>query len=107
MNNNIINRIIDLTSPEKIILFGSQAKGTVAANSDIDLLILIEGVINKRKTAQQLYKDLLPLKGAVDLIIDTPENYNKYKKEKSFIYYQIEKTGKVVCEKHGKRIDMA
>lgn len=103
MNVNLINRIISLTSPEKIILFGSQAQGTNTANSDIDLLVLIEGVVNKRKIAQQLYKDLLPLKMAVDLIIDTPENYNKYKKEKSFIYYQIEKTGKVVYEKNGKR----
>ena len=106
MNKNIINRIVELTEPEKIILFGSQAQGTGNINSDIDMLVLIEGVVNKRQMSQMLYKELMPFKVAIDLIIDTPANYFKYKNEKSFIYYQIDKTGKIVYEKHGKRIDL-
>ena len=100
MNNNIILRIVELSKPEKIILFGSQANGTNSINSDIDLLVLIEGIENKRQMAQTLYKELIPFKVAIDLIIETPENYMKYKNEKSFIYFQIAKTGKVVYEKN-------
>ncbi len=106
MNNNIITRIIELSEPERIILFGSQAQGTNNTNSDIDLLVLIEGVVNKRQMAQKLYKELMPFKVAIDLIIETPANYLKYKKEKSFIYYQIDKTGKTIYEKKGKRINL-
>lgn len=107
MNNKIINCIIELSQPEKIILFGSQANGSYNANSDIDLLVLVEGVVNKRQMAQRLYKELMSYKVAIDLIIETPENYLKYQKEKSFIYYEIAKTGKTIYEKNGKRTDMA
>lgn len=103
---NIISRIIELSEPESIILFGSKAQGTDNDNSDIDLLVLIEGVENKRQMAQKLYKELMHFKVAIDLIIETPANYLKYKKEKSFIYYQIDKTGKIIYEKNGKRIKL-
>lgn len=106
MNINILNRIIKLSEPESIILFGSQAKGNAKKNSDYDLLVLIKNVINKRQVTQQLYKELLPYKIAVDLIVDTPENYEKYKKEKSFIYYQIDKTGKIIYDKKSQRINL-
>ena len=42
MNNNIILRIIELSAPEQIILFGFQVQGTNNANSHINLLILIK-----------------------------------------------------------------
>jgi predicted nucleotidyltransferase len=106
MNKKIISCIVEQTVPEKIILFGSQAQGANTVNSDIDLLVLIKDVVNKRQTAQMLYKVLLPFKVAVDLIIDTPENYAKYKKEKSFIYYQIDKTGKTIYERNEQRTDL-
>jgi len=107
MDNSLILRIIELSKPEKIILFGSQANGTDNINSDIDLLVLIEGIENKRQMAQKLYKELMPFRVAIDLIIETPANYLKYKSEKSFIYYQIAKTGKTIYEKNGKRTDLA
>jgi len=94
-----IDRIIELVSPEKIILFGSRARGNATEMSDYDLLILKKDLISNRMTAQMLYKELLPFRVAVDLIVDTPENYDKYKSEKSFIYYQINKSGIVIYEK--------
>lgn len=106
MENIVLSKIVSLVSPQKIILFGSQAMGTQTVDSDYDLLVLIDGVVNKRKTAQQLYRDLLPYNVAIDLIIDTPENFEKNKNEKSFIYYQINKTGKVIYEKDQKRTDL-
>ncbi len=106
MNPEIINRIVELSSPESIILFGSQAQGTQNDNSDIDLLVLIDGIVNKRQMAQHLYKELMPFKAAIDLIIETPDNYLRYKDEKSFIYYQINKTGITIYEKNGKRISL-
>ena len=106
MNKIFINQIIELVSPEKIILFGSLAKGNVTKESDYDLLVLIKSVLNKRLVTQQLYKELVPFKIAVYLIVDTPENYEKYKKEKSFIYYQIDKTGKIIYDKSTQCTDL-
>jgi len=38
----ICNRIVKTYHPQKIILFGSQGKGTARSNSDIDLLVIID-----------------------------------------------------------------
>ena len=41
--NDVIERIVEVTEPEKIILFGSAARGGMGPNSDIDLLIIKDG----------------------------------------------------------------
>ena len=40
---DIINRIVETVRPEKIILFGSAARGEMGPNSDVDLLIIRKG----------------------------------------------------------------
>ena len=42
--DNIISRIVDIADPERIILFGSAARGDMNRHSDVDLLIVKEGV---------------------------------------------------------------
>ena len=41
--NDIVKRIVDVADPEKIILFGSAARGDSGRNSDVDLLIIKDG----------------------------------------------------------------
>ena len=41
--DDVIERIVEVAEPEKIILFGSAARGDADANSDIDLLVIKEG----------------------------------------------------------------
>ena len=38
--DNIIRRIVEVAHPEKIILFGSAARGEMNRHSDVDLLIV-------------------------------------------------------------------
>ena len=38
----VVSKIVSYCNPEKIILFGSMARGTEGPNSDIDLLIIKE-----------------------------------------------------------------
>jgi predicted nucleotidyltransferase len=44
-----VNIIINTLDPEKIILFGSRARGDFDNESDYDIFILKEGIINLRK----------------------------------------------------------
>ena len=41
--DDIIRRIVEVAQPEKIILFGSAARGRMGPHSDVDLLIIKEG----------------------------------------------------------------
>lgn len=94
-----IKIIIGYLNPEKIILFGSRANGKFTEYSDYDLFILKTGISHKRKATQELYKLLYPTKLAIDLIIETPENFETLKNHTSLIYFQVDKFGKVVYEK--------
>lgn len=52
----IQEQIIHLCRPQKILLFGSQAKGTATSKSDIDLCV-IASTENKRALLTDLYCD--------------------------------------------------
>ena len=40
----IVRRIVQVAQPEKIILFGSAARGEMGPHSDVDLLVIKSGV---------------------------------------------------------------
>ncbi|NLF83501.1 MAG: nucleotidyltransferase domain-containing protein [Candidatus Gastranaerophilales bacterium] len=69
---NIIQRILQVTTPDKIILFGSHARNEASAESDYDLLVIKSEIDNILKLEQKIYKNLLGLKANVDVIVRTP-----------------------------------
>jgi uncharacterized protein len=71
--DKIINVILQVIVPDKIILFGSQARGEARADSDYDFLIIKKDVDNILKTEQAIYRKLIGIKANVDIIIRTPE----------------------------------
>lgn len=68
-----LQRLIRAFAPERVLLFGSRAKGMERASSDIDLLVIaeVEGepALHQRR-AKQLASDCFP---RVDVVIATPE----------------------------------
>ena len=54
----IIRRILEVAAPDKIILFGSGAGGTMGPHSDLDLLVIKEGSYQSRKIAGEIYMKL-------------------------------------------------
>jgi predicted nucleotidyltransferase len=68
-----IQRLIRAFSPERIVLFGSFAKGAVHLGSDIDLLVVAKfqgGRLSQQRRARQLATDCFP---PVDILLATPE----------------------------------
>ncbi len=51
--DDIIRRIVQTVKPERIILFGSAARGEAGPHSDIDLLV-IKSNVHRRRTAQNI-----------------------------------------------------
>ncbi|MBF0294420.1 MAG: nucleotidyltransferase domain-containing protein [Magnetococcales bacterium] len=48
--------IVETVAPERIILFGSHARGDANDDSDIDLLVVVEDGFQKRSRWQELQK---------------------------------------------------
>ena len=61
----------------KIILFGSQARGTADDRSDVDLLVLTSNINDRYALMRELRGKLLPLKYAFDVIAITPEEFER------------------------------
>jgi predicted nucleotidyltransferase len=57
--DEIVNRIAAKFSPERIVLFGSHARGDAREGSDLDLMVLFREVDNPRERAAELYEALI------------------------------------------------
>ena len=79
MLQEIIRRIVEVAHPERIILFGSAARGEMGPDSDVDLLIIKSGEYNQSTLESNIYMNLFGVNIAIDIILATPEQVEKYK----------------------------
>jgi predicted nucleotidyltransferase len=91
----IVRRIVQFAQPEKIILFGSGARGTLSPNSDLDLLVIKSGA-HRRKLAQAIYRQLYGVGYPVDVIVVTPEDIRRYGNNPDLIIEPALREGKVL-----------
>lgn len=76
--DTIVQEIVTKYQPEKIILFGSAARGGMTPDSDIDLLIIKDGVdqtppTDRRRDIARLYRHTM----ASDVLVYTPYEIKK------------------------------
>lgn len=70
MLQDVVRCLVDAVRPEKIILFGSRAKGTAGPDSDIDLFIQVETGRDTRQVARETYRVLRNLPNRPPVGID-------------------------------------
>jgi predicted nucleotidyltransferase len=97
--DKIIEVITRSADPDRIILFGSRARKDNKKSSDYDICVLKHGVSRRRQLAMQLYRDLYGIGVPVELIVETPEMFEKIKDNPFLIYHAIANQGKVIYEK--------
>lgn len=98
----IVKRIVEEVDPDKIILFGSRAKGNSSKWSDYDLCILKSDKSNKVKRndlEKRIYLKLFGMGVPVDVIVETMERFHELKGNKFLIYREIAKYGRTIYEK--------
>jgi uncharacterized protein len=94
-----LEAIIEVAAPDKIILFGSRAKGNARIDSDYDLLVLKKGLVRSRELCQKIYLNFRNIGAPVDILVC---DYDKFETEKNLpykIYNTINIEGKIVYEK--------
>lgn len=79
--NKIISAILKVIVPDKIILFGSQARGNAKPESDYDILIIKSGIENASKVEGDIYVNFFyeDVPASVDIVVATPEIVEQYK----------------------------
>ena len=94
--DQLVERVVALVNPLKIILFGSAARGEMGPDSDLDVLIVMPEGVHRRKTAQYLYREIRGLGVPFDILVTTPESLEKHKNNIGLIYYTILEEGKEI-----------
>lgn len=92
-------RIVEEFDPDKIILFGSYARGTAGPDSDADLLVVMPVSGSKRKQAAQIDMALAGVGLPKDVILVTPDEVERYRDMLGSIIHPAFEEGKVLYER--------
>ncbi len=94
----VVERLLRVSKPEKIILFGSAASGAMSTDSDLDILVVEHGVRSERQESGRLRAALGNLGVPVDVFAMTPERFEETKHVIGGLAYPANKYGKVIYE---------
>ncbi len=91
-----VERIINHANPKMIIIFGSVARREARDDSDLDILVVFDEVIDQKRMYYDLSGLFIGLKLPFDLIIMNYDDFNHYKENNQSFTYEIVSTGEVV-----------
>ncbi len=92
-----VRLLTEHSSPEKVILFGTLAKGLVHEWSDIDLVVVERTQLPFFQRIKKVRKLLQPKVG-MDIMVYTPEEFDQLCADRPFFREEIIGKGKIVYE---------
>ena len=92
----MVKRIVERFHPDRVILFGSHARGNAGPDSDVDLLIVMSVTGSKREKQLEVRLALHEFKVSKDIIVTTPEDFEWRKEIPGTIERPAAREGKVV-----------
>ena len=78
MIREMVRRIVERFSPEKVILFGSYARGAATPDSDVDLMVVMKCSGPPHEQAVAIRRILANLPVSKDIVVVTPEYFEEY-----------------------------
>ncbi len=95
----MVRRIVAEFDPQKIILFGSYARGTAGPDSDVDLMVVMPVQGSRRQKRVAIRTVLNGMGLAKDVIVVTPEEVERYRDLVGTIIRPALREGKVLYER--------
>ena len=96
---NVVDRIADGFHPDRIVLFGSQARNEAKASSDVDLLVVMPDGTDRREAAIAMRVAVGDLPLAKDIIVTTPDEIARRAHLVGSVLRTALREGKVVHER--------
>jgi len=95
----VIQKIVEVSSPRKIILFGSYIKGNIHLNSDLDVLVITgDEIVNPRSESVRIRSALKGIIMSMDILVVPESKFKELINVPGLIYKEAAKTGKIVYE---------
>ena len=96
--NRCVRLLTEHSSPEKVILFGTLAKGQIHEWSDIDLVVVERTQLPFFQRIKKVRKLLQPRVG-MDIMVYTPEEFDRLCADRPFFKEEIIGKGEIVYER--------
>ena len=96
--SEIVQRVLAVARPQRIILFGSAATGQMTPDSDVDLLVLESAPADPRAESVRIRQAVRGLGYPFDIIVMATDRFEESKETIGGIAYPAHKYGKVVYE---------
>jgi len=93
----MVRRIVERFAPERVIVFGSQAVGTAQSGSDADLLVVMHCSRPPHEEAVEIRKVLADLPMGQDVVVVTPEYFERYRDIVGTVVWPAVRQGKLLC----------
>ena len=94
-----IERLVAGFDPLRIIVFGSYARGDAQPESDLDLLVVVAHLGDKRETAVGMIKALRGLRAAIDVVPTDPDEIARRGETPGDVLRSALREGKAVYER--------
>ena len=92
----MVKRIVEKFDPDKIILFGSYARGEANNDSDVDLLIVMDVEGSKREARIKVRSALHQFRTPTDVIVTRPEDFDWRQRVVGTIEHPASREGKIL-----------
>jgi predicted nucleotidyltransferase len=94
----IVRRIVETVHPEKIILFGSLARGDARLESDLDLLVIAQSQEPRYRRSAPLYGILSDIFIPMDILVYSPEEVEEWSGVRQAFVTTAIREGRVLYE---------
>jgi len=100
--DQVVKQIVEKFKPQKIILFGSYARGNPRPESDVDMLVIMDTPLKEVQQAIQICQQI-EYRFGLDLIVHTPKHLKERVDMGDWFLRDVLKEGKVLYEAHNNR----
>jgi len=97
--SSIVDRIATRFHPEKIIMFGSCARGNAGNDSDLDLFVVMDSPLPRHKRSTPLRLIFNPQPASMDILVYTPAEVSRWNGVVNHIVTEVFRNGKVLYDR--------
>lgn len=97
--STMVDRIVARFQPSRVVLFGSQARGTASKWSDVDLLVVMGEAPDKRRLEVEMRRLLGGLGVGKDIVVTTPDEIASRGQVVGTVLHAALRDGKVLYER--------
>ena len=95
----VVQRLVALAHPRRIILFGSYPRGEMDRDSDLDVLVVTDELASPRADSARLRRALRDISMPMDLLVIPHSTLEQLRHRADLIYREASDKGQVVYER--------